>query len=191
MNVSKNRDLILNSAKELLASRSFDEVTIREICEHAGVANSTFYYHFKTKEEMLYGLRAQDDIPVRSELFNAMMTPNLFEQVVAVCMIRISRAEHHGCTITAQYYKAIIGKEIDRDDLKEEHEQEDRMIAVLIQRAQQEGVIRYDIATEALAAAAIRLTRSVIIDWCASGGALDMRSELRRMLLTLFGVKED
>ena len=191
MNVSKNRDLILNSAKELLASRSFDEVTIREICEHAGVANSTFYYHFKTKEEMLYGLRAQDDIPVRSELFNAMMTPNLFEQVVAVCMIRISRAEHHGCTITAQYYKAIIGKEIDRDDLKEEHEQEDRMIAVLIQRAQQEGVIRYDIATEALAAAASRLTRGVIIDWCASGGALDMRSELHRMLLTLFGVKED
>ena len=188
--MSKNRDLILGSAKELFASRSFDEVTIKEICAHAGVANSTFYYHFKTKEELLYGLRAQDDLPIRSELLNVMMTSNLFEQMIAVCMIRVSRAEHHGHTITAQYYKGIIGKETDRDDLEEEHKQEDEMIRVLIQRAQQEGVIRCDIPTEALATAASRLTRSVIIDWCASGGTIDMRSEVRRMLLTLFGIKE-
>lgn len=189
MNVSKNRNLILSSAKELFASRSFDEVTIKEICAHAGVANSTFYYHFKTKEELLHGLRAQDELPIRSELLNVMRTPNLLEQVIAVCMIRVSRAEHHGHTITAQYYKEVISKESNCDDLEEEHTQEDQMIGVLIRRAQQEGVIRSDIPTEALAAAAIRLTRGVIMDWCAAGGALDMRREVRRMLMTLFGVK--
>lgn len=189
MNVSKNRNLILSSAKELFASRGFDEVTIKEICAHAGVANSTFYYHFKTKEELLHGLRAQDELPIRSELLNIMRTPNLLEQVIAVCMIRVSRAEHHGHTITAQYYKAIIGKETDGDDLEEEHAQEDQMISVLIRRAQQEGVIRSDIATDALVDAAIRLTRGVIMDWCAAGGSMNMRGEVRRMLLTLFGVK--
>ena len=188
--MSKNRDLILNSARELFAQRTFDEVTIKEICAHAKVANSTFYYHFKTKEDLMYGLRAQDEMPIKNELLNVMMLPDVLEQIIAACMLRVSRAQHHGFSITAQYYKSIITKELENDNLEAEHQQEDQMIGVLIGRAQNDGVISCDMPTQALAAAAVRLTRCVIFDWCASGGTLDARSEVRRMLMTLFGVRE-
>ena len=47
--MSKYRNLILESARKLFSSKHFEQVTIKEICQDAGVANSTFYYHFKTK----------------------------------------------------------------------------------------------------------------------------------------------
>ena len=142
--MAKNRKLLLDSARKLLTDRSFESVTIREICEHAGVANSTFYYHFKTKEELMDGLRAQDDRPLRTELLELVMEPNLTEQLLAVCMMRTARAERHGCSITAQYYKSVIGREDGCDSLDEAHRQEDETVLALVLRAQQAGLISRD-----------------------------------------------
>lgn len=188
--MAKNRNLLLNSARELLAQRSFESVTIREICEHAGVANSTFYYHFKTKEELMDCLRAQDERPLRTELLELVMEPNLMEQVLAVCTMRAARAERHGCSITAQYYKSVISREDECDGLDEDHRQEEETALALIIRAQQAGLLPGDKDANMLTAAAIRLTRCVIFDWCAAGGSFDLRAEVRRMLTLLFGIKE-
>ncbi|MBR5288387.1 MAG: TetR/AcrR family transcriptional regulator [Clostridia bacterium] len=188
--MAKNRKLLLDSARKLLTDRSFESVTIREICEHAGVANSTFYYHFKTKEELMDGLRAQDDRPLRTELLELVMEPNLTEQLLAVCMMRTARAERHGCSITAQYYKSVIGREDGCDSLDEAHRQEDETVLALVLRAQQAGLISRDKDAQTLTTAAIRLTRCVIFDWCASGGSFDLRAETRRMLMLLFDIKE-
>ena len=51
--MSKNRDRIIQSALNLFSQKDFDSVTIKDICADAQVANSTFYYHFKTKEELM------------------------------------------------------------------------------------------------------------------------------------------
>lgn len=189
--MSKNRDLILGSAREIFSARSFEQVTIKEICAHAGVANSTFYYHFKTKEELMDCLRAQDERPLRAELLELVLEPNLLEQVLAVCAMRAVRAERHGCTLTAQYYKQVISGESSCDDLAQSHKQEEETARALIIRAQQTGLIDVRVPAHRLASAAIRLTRGVIIDWCAAGGGFDLRAEARRMLLVLFGVKDD
>lgn len=188
--MSKNKDLILDSARELFAVRSFEQVTIKEICAHAGVANSTFYYHFKTKEELMNSLRAQDERPIGEDLLNLVRTPNLLEQMLAACMMRTIRAERHGCTLTAQYYKQVIGGEDGCDDLAASHAQEDEAACVLIERAQQAGLVESSIPARTFATAAIRLTRCVICDWCSSGGAFDLRAEARRMLLVLFGLRD-
>ena len=187
--MSKNRDLILDSARELFSGRSFDQVTIKEICTHAGVANSTFYYHFKTKEDLLHGLREQDDRPLRNELLDLVLTPNLIEQIIAMCMMRAARAERYGCTITAEYYKGVITNEEGCHGLDEDHRQEQETVSTLIARAQNMGVIDGSVPADVLASAAIRLSCCVIIDWCASGGTLDLRGETRKMLCALFRIK--
>lgn len=187
--MSKNRDLILDSARELFAQRNFDHVTIKEICMHAGVANSTFYYHFKTKEDLLTGLREQDDRPLRSELLDLVLTPNLIEQIIAVCMMRAARAERYGCTITAEYYKDVITNDEGSHGLDDDHRQEAETVRSLIARAQGMGIIDSSVPAETLASAAVRLSCCVIIDWCASGGTLDLRGETRKMLCALLRIK--
>ena len=65
--MSKNRDRIIQSALNLFSQKDFDSVTIKDICADAQVANSTFYYHFKTKEELMDCLRTQDLRPCRGD----------------------------------------------------------------------------------------------------------------------------
>ena len=67
--MSKNRDRIIQSALSLFSEKNFEDVTIKDICQKAEVANSTFYYHFKTKEELMDCLRMHDMRPRNRELF--------------------------------------------------------------------------------------------------------------------------
>ena len=65
------REIIWHSLYDLLRDSVFDEVTVSQICAHAGVNRSTFYNHFETKYALLeYGMRIA--IPERMGL------PNIF-----------------------------------------------------------------------------------------------------------------
>jgi AcrR family transcriptional regulator len=54
--VSKRRDEILQVAAELFAAKGYEETTIREIGDAAGILSGSLYHHFQTKEEMLHEL---------------------------------------------------------------------------------------------------------------------------------------
>lgn len=48
----KTETAILNAALELMQKDGFDAVTVRDICDHAGITTGAFYHHFKSKEEL-------------------------------------------------------------------------------------------------------------------------------------------
>lgn len=54
--VSKRRDEILQVAAALFAAKGYEETTIREIGDAAGILSGSLYHHFQTKEEMLHAL---------------------------------------------------------------------------------------------------------------------------------------
>ena len=53
---SKRRDEILQVAARLFAEKGYEETTIREIGDAAGILSGSLYHHFQTKEEMLHEL---------------------------------------------------------------------------------------------------------------------------------------
>lgn len=44
---------ILHIAEELLATSSYEELSISEICEKAGVSKGGFYHHFSSKDQLI------------------------------------------------------------------------------------------------------------------------------------------
>lgn len=50
---SKTRYVIANSLKELLESKRFEKITIKNIVEHCGLNRQTFYYYFQDKYELV------------------------------------------------------------------------------------------------------------------------------------------
>lgn len=52
----ENRRALMEAATDLFGRYSFRDVTIDDICERAGLSKSTFYLHFKSKDDlyMLY-----------------------------------------------------------------------------------------------------------------------------------------
>lgn len=44
---------IFRAAKTILQKKGYEELSIKNICEEAGVSNGSFYHHFKTKDDLL------------------------------------------------------------------------------------------------------------------------------------------
>lgn len=53
---SPRREEILRVAATLFAARGYEETTIRQIGDAAGILSGSLYHHFQTKEEMLHEL---------------------------------------------------------------------------------------------------------------------------------------
>lgn len=47
------KDKIFKAAKEILKKDCYEALSIKNICESAGVSNGSFYHHFQTKEDLL------------------------------------------------------------------------------------------------------------------------------------------
>ncbi len=71
---NETRERILNAAQQLFATRSFTQVTVREITEAAGVGTAAINYHFGNKESLLHALfqrSAPQLLQERKELLKA------------------------------------------------------------------------------------------------------------------------
>ena len=54
---------IFNAAKNILQEKGYEALSIKNICEEAGVSNGSFYHHFKTKDDLLsYYIEEQPSI---------------------------------------------------------------------------------------------------------------------------------
>jgi len=50
--VLRTRDTLGDALVELMQEKPFDEITVQQVLDRAGVARSTFYVHFRDKEDL-------------------------------------------------------------------------------------------------------------------------------------------
>ncbi len=70
---AKNKkDQILDAALDLFSVDGYAAVSIRDICKAVGIKESSIYYHFKNKEDILRTvlLQAEQQAQVRKDNFN-------------------------------------------------------------------------------------------------------------------------
>ena len=59
----ETRAKIFQAAKRILQKQGYEQLSIKNICEEAGVSNGSFYHHFKTKDDLLsYYIEEQPNI---------------------------------------------------------------------------------------------------------------------------------
>ena len=56
LRVQKTKAALFGAFYELLAEKSFENITINELCERAMVRRATFYKHYRDKQDFLIGL---------------------------------------------------------------------------------------------------------------------------------------
>lgn len=69
--IQRTRQILQEALIELILKKGFDAVTVQDIIDHANVGRSTFYAHFRDKEDLLLSgfehLRAQLEEHLMSE----------------------------------------------------------------------------------------------------------------------------
>ena len=100
----ETKERIFQAAKEILQKNGYENLSIKNICEAAGVSNGSFYHHFKTKDDLLsYYIEEQPsidpellDIPSEKE--------GVKQAIVEVYLNYASYCESLGVDFIAGYY---------------------------------------------------------------------------------------
>ena len=99
---TKNR--IFLAAKKILQKQGYDALSIKNICEEAGVSNGSFYHHFKTKDDLLsYYIEEQPSI--NPDLLD--LPDNSEEVKIAIIRVYLNYVEYCrelGVEFMAGYY---------------------------------------------------------------------------------------
>ncbi len=49
----ETKSRIFQAAQKIMQDKGYEQLSIKNICEEAGVSNGSFYHHFKTKDDLL------------------------------------------------------------------------------------------------------------------------------------------
>lgn len=182
------KETIIEKANELFQERGYENVTIIDICEACGISKTTFYYHLKSKEEII--LRFYDKVThnISVHLLSMLSKDNYFEQLLSCFYSLISESQKYGTDFFSQMLisnlKYNYGSYDFRDELTE-------VAVMIIKRAQAAGQIRNQNDPFILYRAAAFAFFGHEVTWCIKNGEHSWKETVTEELTAIFDVAEE
>ena len=177
----KTRQAIYNAASKLFSEKSFDNVTVEEIAESAGVSIGAFYHHFKGKEKIFiefyenldkHYLEYQKDILLATDYIDQSATKKLTDF--------LSYAVELSTQPGLEYLKIFYSYMIRNIPLSESMISNDRSYFHIVREIIKEGVKRGEflenIDTEQILHDLTIIARGCLVDWCINKGTDNIRA---------------
>jgi len=187
MSVTKETtiELIKNTAYKLFVERGYDKVTVNEICQACGIVKSTFYYHVKSKEELISHLYDNICEIIYSNVPEIIKADNYWEALWKCIEPILQFSTEIGPDLNVQSLKANLNNDIGTYDLKEELK---KISIPLIEKAQQLGQIRNQSRPEDLYEATIHAIYGYDLVWCIKKGNFNKIDKTRKTLEALYDI---
>ena len=169
---------ILQAAMDLSRKQSFDKVSIREICQQAGITTGAFYHHFRSKEDLLSRgfapldtyleqcLAGHEDDPPARRLWRLMTNYAEF-------------LENLGWELVARYYQRRLDAPDDASSMDPTRYTLRAMLDCLRQ-AEEEGALLPGWSVEWTADFFFRHFRGVVVDWVLHRGSYPLLPKLEQ-----------
>ena len=178
---------LMETAVTLMKERGYDNVSINELCKALDITRSAFYYHFKTKDEVLDSYLMYPQNTLEEQLRPLREHNSSRDQFYGMLKIFIDRAVYLGPDLMHIIYKRTAeGKLLllsPRDNALWKY------CTAIIRQAQQTGEITRTDDTEWLAEASFHTLNGIGLSWCCKNGNFDYYLEVVRFTDILLGWK--
>lgn len=141
------RQDIFTAAAKFFVEKGYDETSVDDIAEAADVAKGTFYYHFKSKDDVLLGLSMQYMVRLGATIDQQLESDRSPLAILHEMLQGMAKDTQANRAIARKYYAAVFSQfskqfEVDyRDDPAILHNIIKRVVAA----AQKAGEIRKDV----------------------------------------------
>ena len=183
---SRRREEILQVAAELFAAKGFEETTIREIGDAAGILSGSLYHHFQTKEEMLHDLLREfvEMIPQYQAIVDRGQPPKETIQAMIDLGLRTAVNNPHIVAITVHERK-FLARNPTFAYVQSAWRDMSKIWYGVLDRGAAEGVVRDDLDLRLV----LRMMNDLIasaVDWYRPGGRYSIDKIIRTVTALVF-----
>ena len=171
---------IFNAAKRILKKSGYEQLSIKNICEEAGVSNGSFYHHFKTKDDLLsYYIVEQPSInPDLLDLPSSKEEAR--ETIVYVYLNYVRYCRELGVEFMANYYTP---KNQSLNPLiRTERPYPIITVHNYLQKCIDAGIITLSDSLEHITTDIRMIVIGNVFEWCLKNGDADFEGNMRRCL---------
>lgn len=171
-------------AIQLFKRDGYDNVSINAICQQVGISKTTFYYYFKSKEEIITDYLPSQDIAITDELPNILSLDTALEQYWALLSINLKMNAEIGRDLLGNVYISYLKNH----SYYEPHFGKTYSISSkLLEKAQREGSVLNKEPVELLNEAVCYTVRGVCMSWAMNDVEFDLlekcKSAVKRILI--------
>ena len=169
---------ILQAALELARANSFDKISVRDICQRAGITTGAFYHHFRSKEDLL----SRGFAPLDRYMEQALAGHESDSPPVRLRLILSTYAafiEQQGWELAARYYQRRLDAPDDASSM-DPTRYTLRALLDCLRQAEAEGLLLPGYAPEWTADFCFRHFRGVVIDWILHRGSYPLWPKLEQ-----------
>lgn len=171
----KTKQIIIDKTMELFQLHGVDKVSTNDIIKALGISRGGFYYHFKSKNELIYEVLIKENFKVQDfyqEIKGQFNQKTLLKKVISYMYQEISN-------INPKQFFAFLTTILEKEyyDSSLHHEINIPVLAIyteIIKEGISNGEFRSDLDEERLVDSFFHLTLGIIYSWGNSGGKYDL-----------------
>ncbi|MEL7647109.1 MAG: TetR/AcrR family transcriptional regulator [Sedimentibacter sp.] len=188
------KERIKDCAIELFQEKGYYNTTVEEIAERAKSSIGGFYYHFKSKDEiMIFSMQVLDN--KYTEFFNKILTDpkfshlNAIEKIKAVMIYIVKQICSGGQEFARVSYSYFIRDEETRIMMVNHERKYFKIMEYLINKGKEEDLIQDNLAAKDVLDYITILIRGIVVDWCVNRNSYNIEVMCSSIIdLFLFGI---
>ncbi|SHE95477.1 TetR/AcrR family transcriptional regulator [Alkalibacter saccharofermentans] len=180
---NSTKSFIIDTANKLFLEKNYKEVTIADICEACNISKTTFYYHLKSKEDLI--LQFYDGITHNISLYlMSIITQNNHWDQLMICFDSLIDVAHkYGSDFFSQMLISNLKKDHGSYELRDELTQ---IAVAIIKKGQETGQIRNKNNPLDLYVASAYAFLGHEVTWCIKNGNFDWKGSFRHALECIY-----
>lgn len=176
---------IIETANKLFLERGYQNVTVVDICEACDISKTTFYYHLKSKEDIILYFYDSLTHNISQHLMSILAMDNYWEQLMVCFESLVDEAYKYGIDFFTQMMISNLKEDFGSYDLREELT---NIAVMIIKKGQEAGQIRNKSNAEDLYKASAYAFLGHEVTWCIKKGKFNWKKEIRKSLEDIYDV---
>lgn len=172
------KNQIMKQAIEMIRQKGYSNVTVDDICQKVGVTKTTFYYHYKSKDELITNFFTSTDHIAGEQLSSILAADNYAEQLRYIMELYVIRIKEAGPAVARELYKANLT--VDHEILAPDDLKLRDIDIMLLEKAQKAGQIKNMTPADRLYNTLVYAMTGVCLFWAMKEGKFDLVSESRK-----------
>ena len=176
----ETKERIFQAAKAILQKNGYENLSIKNICEEAGVSNGSFYHHFKTKDDLLsYYIEEQPS--VNPELLDIPSGKEAAKTaIVEVYLNYASYCQELGVDFVAGYYTPK--NQALNPEIRTERPYPIVTVQQYLEKAVSAGAIQLNLSIAEVVTDIRMLVIGNVFEWALREGNVDFEENIRRAI---------